>query len=122
MTLGHPPPATAPDLTDDLILLAAFLLSSAHGLLDEPPAYGPARCADGARRALELLDAHGAPDPALTQVRKQLEDAMCGSMAEVDLPSLLRTTCDQVLDVVMARRTRTYRPPAPEAPSELNGR
>ncbi|WP_030659934.1 DUF6092 family protein [Streptomyces rimosus] len=109
MTSGPPPPPRQPDLDDDIVLLAAFLLSSGHGLLDEPPAYGPARCADGARRALELLDTHGTPDPALTRVREQLENAMCGSMADVDLPSLLRTTCDQVLDVVMARRAGASR-------------
>ncbi|MEU7226089.1 DUF6092 family protein [Streptomyces chrestomyceticus] len=112
MAPGHPRPTTAPDLTDDIVLLAAFLLSSAHGLLDEPPAYGPARCADGARRALELLDAYGEPDPALLNIRTRLEDAMCGSMADVDLPSLLRTACEQMLDVVTARRTGAPHGPA----------
>ncbi|MEN2417503.1 DUF6092 family protein [Streptomyces rimosus] len=104
MTSGPPPPQSRPDPTDDIILLAAFLLSSGHGLLDEPPAYGPARCADGARRALELLDAYGTPDSALTRVREQLEAAMCGSMADVNLPVLLRTACDQVLEVILTRR------------------
>ncbi|MET9290720.1 DUF6092 family protein [Streptomyces sp. NPDC003077] len=104
MTPGHPPPRTPPDLTDDIVLLAAFLLSSGQGLLSEPPSYGAARCADGARRALELLDAYGDPDPAVLRVREQLERAMCGSMADVDLPTLLQTTTEQVLDVIVARR------------------
>ncbi|MEU7043494.1 DUF6092 family protein [Streptomyces varsoviensis] len=112
MTPGYPPPGTAPDLTDDIVLLAAYLLSSGHGLLDEPADYGPARCADGARRALELLDAYGSADPALLGVRRRLEDAMCGSMADVDLPTLLSTECEHILDVITARRAGAPRPPA----------
>lgn len=107
MTPGPPPPGTPPGLPHDILLLAAFLLSSGRGLLDEPADYGPARCADGARRTLEILERTGTPDPRLTQVREQLEDALCGPMADVDLPALLETTCEQLLDVVTAHREET---------------
>ncbi|WP_240979722.1 DUF6092 family protein [Streptomyces sp. HNM0574] len=113
MTSGPNRPEANPELAREALLLAAFLLSSGRGLLDEPPAYGPARCADGARRALELLALCGPPDPRLTHVRERLEDALCGPMADVDLPELLRSTCGQVLDVVAETAESSTRPAAP---------
>ncbi|SFD40938.1 DUF6092 family protein [Streptomyces aidingensis] len=93
------PPASA--AAEGLTLLAAFLLSSARGLLNEPPGYGVARCADGARRTLELLDlCGGGPDPRLVRVRERLEETMCGPMSAADFPALLDRALDEVVSVI----------------------
>lgn len=48
--------APTAELREGLVHVAPFLLSAARGLLDEPPDYAIYRCADGARRALELVE------------------------------------------------------------------
>ncbi|CAL9329165.1 hypothetical protein SUDANB58_00033 [Streptomyces sp. enrichment culture] len=93
MTDGRQPPAR---LAEETVLLAAFLLSSGRGLLEEPPGYGPARCMDGARRALAALEESGVHDPRLVSVRTRLEEFMCGPMVDTDLTELLDDLCRQL--------------------------
>ncbi len=98
-------PGTSPDrvpesLAEHITLLAAFLLSSGRGLLEEPVAYGPARCADGARRALEILEEHGLCDARLVAIRTRLEEAMSGPMGDVDLAALLDDSCQRMAEVL----------------------
>jgi hypothetical protein len=88
-------------VVEDVTLLAAFLLSSGRGLLDEPAEYGVARCADGARRALELLeDACGVREPRLVSLWQRLEEAMSGPMDEAGLAALLDGACEDVVSVL----------------------
>ncbi|OON72073.1 DUF6092 family protein [Streptomyces tsukubensis] len=92
------------ELAEQIALLAAFLLSSGRGLLEEPTAYGPARCADGARRTLELLERYGPCDARLVALRTRLEEAMSGPMGEVDLVALLDDACDRMAEVLSENR------------------
>ncbi len=88
-------------MVEGIVLLAAFLLSSGRGLMDEPAAYGVARCADGGRRALELLeDACGVREPRLTAIRQRLEEAMSGPMDGADFGGLLDEACESIVAVL----------------------
>lgn len=71
--------------------------------MDEPVAYGPARCADAARRTLALLDEYGLSRPALDAVRTRLEDAMSGPMDGVDLGRLLDDACQAMAEDLAGR-------------------
>lgn len=86
-----------PRLREDIALLAVFLLSSGRGLLDEPADYGIYRCTDGARRALQLLDEHGASTARLTAVRERLDEVMFAPMGEDrDMGAILDDLCRQM--------------------------
>ncbi|GLF99625.1 DUF6092 family protein [Streptomyces yaizuensis] len=85
------PPAR---LHEEIALLAAYLLSSGRGLLEEPADYSSYRCADAARRALLLLEQAGGGSARLTAVRKSLDDLMFAPMGgDVDLASVLDALC-----------------------------
>ncbi len=82
---------------EELVLLAAYLLSSGRGLLEEPAAYGPLRCLDAARRVLSLRSGFGFPDsPELTALRARMDDVMCGAMSDRELDVLLDEMCDRL--------------------------
>lgn len=88
-------------IDEELLLLAAYLLSSGRGLLGEPRDYGPLRCLDAARRVLTLRSETGPPDhPALAALRSRMEDVMCGAMGERELDVLLDDLCDRLAAVV----------------------
>ncbi|MEU7578310.1 DUF6092 family protein [Streptomyces sp. NPDC041068] len=95
-------PSAAPDrLHEDIALLAAYLLSSARGLLEEPPEYGVYRCLDGARRALEALDQNGVSTPELSAVRRRLDDQMFSPMGGDELlPEILDDVCMRLVDAL----------------------
>jgi hypothetical protein len=81
-------------LHEEVALLAAYLLSSGRGLLDEPADYGVFRCTDGARRALELLEQIGGGTPELTDVRQRLDTVMFTPMgSDLDLKTILDNLC-----------------------------
>jgi hypothetical protein len=80
---------------EELLLLAAYLLSSGRGLLDEPQQYGPFRCIDAARRVLVMLRDLGVAHEELDTVHQQLEDFMCGPMTPKDLPAFLDDVCER---------------------------
>ena len=81
---------------EELLLLAAFLLSSGRGLMEEPAAYGPMRCLDAARRVLALAAGLGVADEGLDGLRTELEDFMCGAMGERDLGAFLDDLCSRL--------------------------
>lgn len=82
---------------EELLLLAAYLLSSGRGLLEEPRAYGPLRCLDAARRVLSLRSELGSADtPELESLRASMNDVMCGAMADRELDVLLDDLCDRL--------------------------
>ncbi|WP_171167843.1 DUF6092 family protein [Streptomyces sp. I05A-00742] len=81
-------------LHEDIALLAAYLLSSGRGLLDEPADYGAFRCADAARRTLEILESAGGSTPGLTEVRERLDGLMFAPMGgDVNLGQVLDELC-----------------------------
>ena len=65
-------------LRHDLFLLVGYLLTSAHGVYDEPAGYGPFRLLDTAGRLLATMRAHDLADPFLDQledvIRVELRD------------------------------------------------
>lgn len=82
---------------EELLLLAAYLLSSGRGLLQEPRDYGPLRCLDAARRVLGLRSRLGAPDsPELVSLRSRMDGVMCGAMGDHELDVLLDELCDRL--------------------------
>jgi hypothetical protein len=68
------------DLTNDLLLLVGFLLTSAHGLVDEPKSYGPTPLLDAAGRVLEMMDQQGMLDDSLREIRAEIDRELSASM------------------------------------------
>jgi len=60
-------------LTDELLVLVGFLLTSARGLVDEPKSYGPFRLLDAAGRLLAAMDQQGFLDDPMTEFRSQID-------------------------------------------------
>ncbi len=88
------PPAR---LHEEITLLAAYLLSSGRGLVEEPGDYGSYRCADAARRTLQLLEQAGGGSARLRAVRKGLDDLMFAPMGgDVNMAELLDGLCDDM--------------------------
>ena len=85
---------------EDLLLMAAYLLSSGRGLLEEPPHYAPLRCIDAARRILPLAARLGADSPGVQGLRAELDDVICGAMTDRDLAALLDHLCQRAASVL----------------------
>lgn len=68
------------DLRDELLLLVGFLLTSAHGLADEPKSYGPTRLLDTAGRVLGIMDKHSMLDDSLKGIKNKIDRERFGSM------------------------------------------
>ncbi|MFH8606959.1 DUF6092 family protein [Streptomyces sp. NPDC018029] len=83
-------------MREDLVLLAANLLSSARGLLEEPKNYGPMRCLGAAGRVLELLEEADASEPRLVAVRTRIDDVLTGPQNHEHTSDLLENLCEQV--------------------------
>lgn len=85
-------------LHEEIALLAAYLLSSGRGLLDEPADYGAFRCTDAARRALRILEENGLVNQNLSDVRKKLDEFMFAPMGDggPDISEILNDTCLQM--------------------------
>ncbi|MFK4070158.1 DUF6092 family protein [Streptomyces sp. NPDC029674] len=89
-----------PSVREELVLLAANLLSSARGLLDEPKDYGPMRCLGAASRVLELLEQEEASEPRLVAVRTRIDDVLTGPQNHDHTADFLDGLCEQVAVVV----------------------
>lgn len=88
-------------LHEELALLAAYLLSSGRGLLEEPADYGAYRCTDAARRVLDLLEQTGGHNPGLHAVRRSLDDVMFAPMGgDVDMAEILDGLCERLIDAL----------------------
>ena len=69
-----------PDLPDEFLEVAGFMVVSARGLLDEPAHYGPFRLVDAASRLIALLQEQGLSNVALDRLREAIEDGKTTSM------------------------------------------
>lgn len=69
-------------LSDELLLLVGFLLTSACGLVDEPKTYGPSRLLDAAGRVLAMMDEQGMLDGSLREIRAEIDRELSASMDE----------------------------------------
>jgi len=68
-------------LQDDLFLLIAYLISSAHGLYDEPTEYGIYRLLDATGRLLDIMKSNNLLDDAtLQELKNQISDEIADSM------------------------------------------
>lgn len=79
----------------DLFLLVGYLLTSAHGLYDEPPGYGPFRLMDAAGRLLGIMKSHSMADPFLAQLVGAIEAERFGSSSDQELRATLDNLCLQ---------------------------
>jgi hypothetical protein len=79
----------------DLFLLVGYLLTSAHGLYDEPPGYGPFRLMDAAGRLLGIMKSHNMTDPFLTRLGGIIEAERFGSSGDQELRATLDNLCLQ---------------------------
>lgn len=82
-------------LRQDLFLLLGFLVTSAHGLYDEPAGYGPFRLVDAAGRLLAIMARHGLTDPFLTQLEHAIEAERFGNSSDQELRGILNELCLQ---------------------------
>jgi hypothetical protein len=80
-------------LRQGLFLLVGYLLTSAHGLFEEPKGYGPFRLVDTAGRLLELMEAHGMADPFLIRLRAAVDGERFGSGGDEQLRAVLNDLC-----------------------------
>jgi hypothetical protein len=76
-------------LKDELLLLVGFLLTSAHGLVDEPKSYGPARLLEAAGRVLEMMDQQGLIDDSVRGIKDEIDQERFGPMEEEGFPARL---------------------------------
>jgi hypothetical protein len=82
-------------LRQDLFLLVGYLLTSAHGLFDEPKGYGPFRLVDAAGRLLTAMEAHGLADPFLVQLEEAVEAERVGHSDDEQLRAVLDDLCTE---------------------------
>ncbi|MEU3601300.1 DUF6092 family protein [Streptomyces sp. NPDC006798] len=112
---GRGTPYPDPSTDEELLLLAAYLLSSGRGLLDEPQVYGTFRCVDATRRVLVLLRRRGVGHEELDRLHRELEDFMCGPMTPRDLPVFLDDLCGRF--TVLLRDSDLIAPAPVRAPA-----
>jgi hypothetical protein len=82
-------------LRQDLFLLVGYLLTSAHGLYDEPKGYGPFRLVDAAGRLLATMQAHRLADPFLTQLEQTIAAERIGHSDDEQLRAVLDKLCTE---------------------------
>ncbi|NOZ49315.1 MAG: hypothetical protein GXP37_04605 [Chloroflexi bacterium] len=80
---------------NDLSLLVGYLLTSAHGLYEEPPGYGPFRLLDTAGRLLAIMAAHGLDDPFFLELKERIDAERSGHSSEEELRATLDELCQQ---------------------------
>ena len=82
-------------LRHDLFLLVGYLLTSAHGLYEEPAGYGPFRLLDTAGRLLATMQAHDLADPFLDQLEDVIRAERFGNGDDQELRAVLDELCMQ---------------------------
>jgi hypothetical protein len=79
----------------DLSLLVGYLLTSAHGLYEEPAGYAPFRLLDTAGRLLDIMVAHGLDDPFFLELKKRIDAERTGHSSDEELRATLDELCQQ---------------------------
>jgi hypothetical protein len=67
-------------LQEELFHLAAYMVTSARGLYDEPADYGIFRLLDSSGRLLAIMESQGFLDPFLADLKKMVDDEREGNM------------------------------------------
>ena len=83
------------ELREELVNLVGYLLTSAHGLYDEPVGYGPFRMLDVAGRLLAIMEEAELADPFLMQLRQTIDEERLGSSDDQALRAFLDQVCLQ---------------------------
>lgn len=83
------------ELREDLVNFVGYLLTSAHGLYDEPAGYGPFRMLDAAGRLLAIMEEAELADPFLKQLRLAIDEERLGSSDDQALRAFLDQVCLQ---------------------------
>lgn len=76
--------ADAATLRVALRLHLGYLAASAHGLLTEPPSYGPYRLVDSLSRLISVMDQVGLADQALLHARRLIEEGKLDVVGDAD--------------------------------------
>ena len=76
-------------LTDELVRLVGFFLSSAQAIADEPHGYAVFRLLDAAGRLLDVMEGHGLLDESLLDIKEQVDRNRYGSGGDDELRSEL---------------------------------
>jgi hypothetical protein len=76
--------ADAAALRTALRLHLGYLAASAHGLLTEPPSYGPYRLVDSLSRLISVMDQLGLADKALLDARRLVEERKLDVVDDAD--------------------------------------
>ena len=76
--------ADAAALRTALRLHLGYLAASAHGLLTEPPSYGPYRLVDSLSRLVSVMDQFGLADQALLDARRLIEERKLDVVDDTD--------------------------------------
>ena len=94
------------ELREDLVNFVGYLLTSAHGLYDEPAGYGPFRMLDAAGRLLAIMEEAELADPFLKQLRLAIDEERLGSSDDQALRAFLDQVCLQYA-TELKKRTKT---------------
>jgi hypothetical protein len=81
--------ASTEELGDELLLLVGFMLTSAHGLVDEPQSYGPARLLEAGGRLLDMMEEQRMLDDSLKEIKETIDNERFGPMDEEGFPARL---------------------------------
>ncbi len=81
------------ELREELVNLVGYLLTSAHGLYDEPVGYGPFRMLDAAGRLLAIMEEAELADPFLMRLRQAIDEERLGSSDDQALRAFLDQVC-----------------------------
>lgn len=81
------------NLKNELFLLTGYLLTSAHGLYQEPKGYGPFRLLDAAGRLLALMRSHDMSDDFLAGIEQQIENERFAMNDDQHLQETLNQMC-----------------------------
>jgi hypothetical protein len=92
-------------LQRDLLRLVGYLLTSAHGLYDEPPGYGPFRLMDAAGRLMATMQRHGMADPFLSHLETTIGAERFGSSDDEALRATLDDLCIQFAEALKQHPT-----------------
>ena len=91
------------DLKNELFYLAAYMVTSARGLYDEPADYGIFRLVDTAGRLLAIMEAQGLHDSFTNRLKEGLDEVRTGGMDE---EAKRKRLDEMILEIAREMQTR----------------
>jgi hypothetical protein len=96
-------------LSSELFNLVGYLLTSAHGLYEEPPGYGPFRLLDTTGRLLAIMQAYGLSDSFLDELKEWADQERFGTSSDEQLRLSLDQKIMQYAAELKRRNKETIR-------------